>query len=127
MAKLSDKTEHQFRSGCSISRTLEIVGDKWTLLIIRDLMWHDKHTFKDLQDSAEHMPANILTTRLNRLMEWGLIYRTPYQDKPVRYTYHLTEAGLKTETVLLQIMQWGHENLGGGKYNPETRQSLSAN
>ena len=88
-------------------------------------MWHGKHTFKDLQESAEHMPANILADRLRRLKEWGVIYREPYQDRPVRYNYRLTDAGLEMETVLLQIMKWGHENLGGGKFDPETGTSLA--
>lgn len=119
----NSKPDHQFRSGCSISRTLEIVGDKWTLLVIRDLMWHGKHTFKDLQESDEHIPANILTERLRRLMEWELVYRQPYQDRPVRYSYHLTDAGQGFEAVLLQIMEWGHENLGGGKFDPASGKS----
>ena len=123
---LSNKTEHQFRSECSISRTLEILGDKWTLLIIRDLMWHGKHTFKDLQESAEKMPANILANRLRRLMDWGLIRRAPYQDRPVRYSYHLTDAGMAIETILLQVMDWGHRNLDGGKFSPKSGQSTAA-
>lgn len=109
---------HEFRSRCSISRTLELVGDKWTLLVIRDLMWHGKHTFQALQGSAERMPTNILSERLRRLMSWGLVRREPYQERPVRYTYHLTEAGRALEPVLLQVMRWGHHYLGGGKFDP---------
>jgi len=113
------KTEsHDFRSRCSISRTLELVGDKWTLLIVRDLMWHGKHTFQALQGSAEHIPTNILSERLRRLMNWGLVQREPYQDRPVRYTYLLTDAGRALESVLLQVMQWGHQHLEGGRYDP---------
>ena len=59
--------KHDFRSTCSIARTLELVGDKWTLLIVRDLKWHGKRTFQALQDSAEHVPSNILSERLKRL------------------------------------------------------------
>lgn len=112
--------DHDFRSDCSIARTLELVGDKWTLLIVRDLMWHGKHTFQALQDSAERVPTNILAERLKRLMRWGLVRREPYQDRPVRYAYHLTEAGRSLEPVLRQIMRWGHESLGGGYYDPTT-------
>ncbi len=110
---------HEFRSGCSISRTLELVGDKWTLLIARDLMWHGKHTFQALQGSAERIPSNILSDRLQRLMNWGLVSREPYQERPVRYAYHLTDAGRALEPVLLQIMQWGHHYLGGGTFTPD--------
>ncbi len=118
------KENHDFRSRCSISRTLELVGDKWTLLIVRDLMWHGKHTFQALQGSAENMPTNILSERLRRLMEWGLVDREPYQDRPVRYNYYLTDAGRALEPVLLQVMQWGHYYLEGGCYDPGTKKSI---
>lgn len=84
---------HDFRSRCSIARTLEIVGDKWTLLIVRDLMWHGKHTFQELQNSDEHMPSNLLSLRLKRLMTWGLVRRDAYQDRPTRYKYYLSGSG----------------------------------
>lgn len=112
------KSEHEFRSRCSIARSLEILGDKWTLLVVRDLMWHGKHTFQELQNSEEHLPPNLLSQRLKRLMEWGLIEREAYQDRPVRYRYTLTERGRELEPVLLQIMGWGHAHLGGGLYDP---------
>ena len=115
--KLPKVDGHHFRSDCSISRTLELFGDKWTLLVIRDLMWHGKHTFKELAD-AEGIPSNLLSNRLQRLIDWGLARRERYQDKPVRYTYHLTDAGLELEDALLQIMAWGNRHLGGGLYEP---------
>ena len=114
---------HEFRSGCSIARSLELIGDKWTLLIIRDLIWHEKRTFQALQSSAEHIPTNLLSQRLKKLIEWQLVRREVYQDKPIRYTYHLTEAGQNLENVLLQIMNWGHVHLGGGHYDPQTKRS----
>jgi len=114
MALKAALEEHDFRSDCSIARTLEIVGDKWTLLIVRDLMWHGKHTFQALQGSAETMPTNILSDRLRRLQAWGLVEKRPYQERPVRYEYRLTAEGRTMEPVLKQIMRWGHENLGGG-------------
>lgn len=113
--------DHNFRSQCSIARTLELVGDKWTLLIIRDLMWHGKHTFQVLQESEERIPTNILSQRLKKLMQWGLVDREPYQDRPVRYAYHLTETGRSLEPVLLQIMGWGHAQLDGGYFDPKSR------
>ncbi len=112
--------DRSYRSGCSIARTLEVAGDKWTLLVVRDLLWHGKRTFQDLQSSAERIPTNILSDRLRRLMEWGLVTREPYQDRPVRYAYRLTETGRTLEPVLQSIMRWGHEHLGGGLYDPET-------
>ncbi|MCY6382655.1 winged helix-turn-helix transcriptional regulator [Hoeflea prorocentri] len=116
---------HDFRSRCSIARSLELLGDRWTLLIVRDLMWHGKHTFQDLQTSDERMPTNQLSQRLKRLMQWGLVQREAYQDRPVRYRYFLTDTGRELEPVLLQIMQWGHENLGGGLYDPARKMSTA--
>lgn len=114
---------HDFRSTCSIARSLEIVGDKWTLLVVRDLMWHGKHTFQALQESAEHVPTNILSERLKRLEQWGLVRREAYQQRPVRYAYRLTDRGKSLEPILLQIMAWGHKRLGGGRYDPTTGKS----
>jgi len=111
-------TDDPFRSGCSISRALDVVGDKWTLLIVRDLLWHDKHTFKALQESAERIPTNLLAERLRRLMHWGLVSREPYQDRPVRYAYELTDTGRALEPVLEAAMRWGHDNLAGGFFDP---------
>lgn len=114
MAQTLRAEGHEFRSKCSIARTLDVLGDKWTLLIVRDLMWHGKHTFQALQESAERIPTNILADRLRRLAEWGLVRRAPYQDHPPRFEYHLTEAGRTLEPALIQIMRWGHEMLNGG-------------
>jgi DNA-binding HxlR family transcriptional regulator len=105
---------------------LELVGDKWTLLIVRDLMWHGKHTFQALQASAEHVPTNILSDRLKRLGEWDLVRKEAYQKRPLRFAYHLTDKGRALEPMLLQIMAWGHARLGGGRYDPVTRTSKRA-
>jgi DNA-binding HxlR family transcriptional regulator len=106
--------EHTFRSKCSIARTLDIVGDKWTLLIVRDLLWHGKHTFAALLGSAENIPTNILADRLQRLRKCGLVRREQYQERPPRFAYSLTETGEALEPALIQIMRWGHRALDGG-------------
>ena len=110
--------DRHFRSDCSISRMLDLMGDKWTLLIIRDLLWHNTHTFQDLESSVARITSSILSDRLNRLRRWNLVRRSPYQDRPVRYRYELTEAALTLEPVLLAMMHWGHEHLGGGLFDP---------
>jgi DNA-binding HxlR family transcriptional regulator len=116
--------QHNFRSRCSIARTLEVLGDKWTMLVVRDLMWHGKHTFQELQNSEERMPANLLSQRLKRLMRWGLVRREAYQDRPVRYKYDLTDKGRSLESLLLQMMGWGHVHLGGGLYDPKQKKTV---
>ncbi|KIC38284.1 MULTISPECIES: winged helix-turn-helix transcriptional regulator [unclassified Leisingera] len=115
----------KYRSRCSIARTLDVLGDKWTLLVVRDLMWHGKHTFQELQASEEHIAANLLSERLKRLMALGLVAREAYQDRPVRYRYALTEAGRSLEGLLLQIMGWGHAHLGGGLYDPQAGRTVA--
>ena len=119
MTKPVNLKKQPFRSDCSIARTLDLIGDKWTLLIIRDLMWHGRQTFSELQDSAEHPPTNLLSARLKKLIELGLVKREPYQDRPVRYRYDLTGRGRTLEPLLKDLMAWGHDNLGGGFYEPE--------
>lgn len=123
MLPIAESDRHDFRSRCSIARTLELVGDKWTLLVIRDLLWHGKSNFKALQESDERIPTNILSDRLKRLMDWGLVHRQAYQERPRRYRYELTESGRRLEPVLVEIMGWGHRHLGGGFYHPETGRS----
>ena len=101
------------RSRCPISCILEIVGDKWTLLVVRDLLF-DKHTFKELLSSPEKIPTNILADRLKRLEHGGLIRRERYQQRPKRYAYYLTEKGLDLEPVMRSLIVWSN------KYIPDT-------
>ena len=101
------------RSLCPVSCLLEIIGDKWTLLVVRDLLF-DKHTFKDLQASPEKIPTNILAERLKRLENADLIRRERYQERPKRYAYHLTEKGQDLAPIMQSMMVWSN------KYLPET-------
>lgn len=119
------ETEHEFRSRCSIARSLELFGDKWTLLVVRDLMWHGRHTFQELQTSEERMPSKQLSQRLKRMMDWGLVYREAYQDRPTRYRYFLTPKGRELEPLLVQMMRWGHRNMGGGLYDPDRGETVA--
>lgn len=96
-----------------MSCLLEIIGDKWTLLVIRDLLF-DKHTFKDLQSSPEKIPTNILSDRLKRLEKNDLIRRELYQEKPKRYAYFLTDKGQELEPVMMSMIMWSN------KYIPDT-------
>ena len=79
------------RSQCPIATTLDLVGDKWTLLLIRDIGLFGKHRNKEFQEAGERIPSNILADRLKRLVESGLVEKRLYQQHPPRYEYHLTE------------------------------------
>lgn len=94
------------RSSCPIACSLDIIGDKWTLLVVRDLFF-GKTKFKELQASAENIPTNLLTSRLKLLEQAGMVAKTPYQERPVRYEYQLTDIGKSLEPVVKTIVKWG--------------------
>ena len=100
------------RSPCPVANTLDIIGDKWTLLIIRDLFW-GKQTYKEFQASPEAIPTNVLAERLRRLLEYGIVEKTPYQDRPVRYAYSLTAKGRELGPVLTAMRVWGETFIPG--------------
>ena len=101
------KTELQqaTSSTCSIAATLEAVGDRWTLLILRDL-FRGVHRFEALHRDLG-IARNLLTDRLNRLVELGIAQRLPYQDRPVRCEYRLTTKGADLSPALVALMRWG--------------------
>jgi DNA-binding HxlR family transcriptional regulator len=114
VAKAADVSESSGfkRSACAVANTLELVGDKWSLLVVRDLL-HGKRTYGELADSPEGIPTNILAERLRRLESAGIISSAAYQDRPVRYAYTLTKKGIALGDVLLSIVRWGKEYIPG--------------
>jgi len=100
------------RSACAIANSLDIVGDKWSLLVVRDLL-HGKRTYGELASSPERIPTNILADRLKRLEGAGIIVSTPYQQRPVRYSYTLTPKGSALGDVLLAFVRWGKQHIPG--------------
>lgn len=106
----SGNSESAFeRSCCPITNGLDIFGDKWTLLIIRDLML-GKRRYQDLISSPENIASNILADRLKRLQLAGLINRQAYQQNPSRYEYVLTQKGKDLKPVLEAIIGWGKKH-----------------
>jgi len=100
------------RSLCAVANSLDIVGDKWSLLVVRDLL-HGKRTYGELADSPERIPTNLLADRLKRLESAGIIVGTPYQQRPVRYSYTLTPKGKDLGGVLLAFVRWGKQHIPG--------------
>ncbi len=100
------------RSGCPVSISLEMLGDRWSFLIIRDLMVRGYKTFKDFQLSGEGIATNILSDRLRRLAAEGLIYTEPDKNDARRVNYRLTEKGISLAPVLLELLIWSakHED-----------------
>lgn len=95
---------------CSIAQALNIIGDKWTLLIIRQLML-GYDTYSSIQERLEGIPSNLLSNRLKALEQDGLITAKLYQSHPPRYRYLLTESGRDLSDVFNSIILWGEKNL----------------
>ncbi len=106
------KSKH--RSGCPVSISLEIFGDRWSLLIIRDLMVRGYKTFKEFQQSGEGIASNILADRLRKLQAAGMIEAEIEASDGRRVNYRLTEKGIDLAPVLLELLIWGarHEETG---------------
>jgi DNA-binding HxlR family transcriptional regulator len=100
------------RSPCPVACTLDIIGDKWTLLVIRDMIFGRSH-FKEFSQSPEGIATNILTDRLARLVEWDLAERYSSEEFPGRDAYRLTKKGESLRPIVLAIAKWGLEHIDG--------------
>ena len=94
---------------CSIARALELVGDRWTLLVVRDLLL-GLNRFDQLVESLG-IASNVLTDRLNRLVDEEIVERVRYSERPDRFEYRLTPKGRELGLVLLALMQWGDRHI----------------
>jgi DNA-binding HxlR family transcriptional regulator len=101
------KSKLKRRSGCPVSISLEVFGDRWSLLIIRDLMVRGFRSFKQFQASGEGIATNILADRLQRLEAAGIIMAEPEEADGRRLNYRLTEKGIDLAPVLLELLIWG--------------------
>ena len=127
------------KSLCPINQYLEVFGDKWTLLIIRDMMFVGKRYFNELRDSDEKIASNILTDRLNKLKASGIIIKTKDSKHKQKNIYTLTEQGIDLMPIIIQMASWSlvHRKLtekdrihvtelinGGKKLQNEKRETL---
>jgi DNA-binding HxlR family transcriptional regulator len=103
------KREYEGQESCSVARALEIIGERWTWLIIRDAFLGLKR-FGEFQKSLG-IARNVLTDRLNRLVAEGILERVLYQERPPRYEYRLTQKGSDLFTALNAVRQWGDQYL----------------
>lgn len=102
--------KNEYNLPCNIAQTLNIIGDKWTLLILRQLMiGHD--TYHEIQESLEGIPSNLLSKRLKCLEKDELITSGLYQNHPPRYRYVLTDSGMDLSDVFHSLIIWGEKNL----------------
>jgi DNA-binding HxlR family transcriptional regulator len=91
---------------CSIARTVDILGDWWTPMVIRSAFLGARR-FEQFTDSLG-IPRNVLTERLNRLVDEGIMEKVAYQDRPVRHEYRLTEKGVGLYPVIVSMLEWGN-------------------
>lgn len=89
----------------SITAALDAIGDRWSLLVLR-AVFRGLRRFSEIRDDIG-IASNLLTDRLNRLVDHGVLERHQYNERPVRYEYRLTDAGLDLSPVLVSLMQWG--------------------
>ena len=98
------------RSGCPVSVSLDLLGDRWSLLIVRDMMVRGYRTFREFQRSGEGIASNILTDRLQRLAEGGILKREPAAEDRRSTHYRLTAKGIALAPVLLELLIWGAQH-----------------
>jgi DNA-binding HxlR family transcriptional regulator len=129
------------RSGCPISLALEIFGDTWSLLIVRDLMFKGFRTFNEFLGAGESIASNVLTDRLSKLESSGVIEKREHGEDARRYEYRLTEKGIDLAPVIVEIVLWSarHEETDApphvvramksqrGKFLAEVRKAWQAN
>lgn len=93
---------------CPVASTLDLVGDRWTLLVVRDLL-RGRSKFSELRDTVEGVPPAILSARLKSLEEAGVVVKRQYQDRPARFAYQLTAKGHALGVVVGAMAQWGEQ------------------
>lgn len=110
--RIGGSVRTNYRSECVINQTVEMLGDQWTLLVIRDIMFVNRRHFRELlTKSMEGIASNILADRLRRLVQQGIITRSDDPTHKQKAIYSLTEKGIALVPLLLEMAAWGHEYL----------------
>ncbi len=99
---------------CPVAKTLDVIGERWTLLIIRDLLSLGPRKYVELSQSLHGIAPNVLSDRLKLLETHGIVEREYYEEHPPRALYRLTRRGADLRTVLLALLQWGNRHLYDG-------------
>src|SRR3954465_452585 len=113
------------RSTCPVAGALDLVGDKWTLLVVRDLL-RGRRRYGDLAASAERIPTNILADRLRRPEQAGLVERRLYSERPPRYEYRLTTTGKELAPAVRMLAEWGLRHVPGTRVSEDVAAAWSA-
>ncbi len=103
--------KNNFRCDCPLTSAIDIIGDKWTLVIIKQMLLQNKETFKDFTDSEEAIATNILTVRMKNLIELNLVTKSKLPNNKKSVYYHLTEKGLSLAPIIIELALWAGETL----------------
>jgi DNA-binding HxlR family transcriptional regulator len=118
VTKLSEPRIYESQLSCPVARTLDVVGDRWTILILRDLSW-GRRRFSTLIESLKGISGNLLSDRLKKLEEHGMVERVFYSDHPPRAEYRLSSKGKAFVPVLLALRAYGEEWESAQENSPE--------
>ena len=110
-----------FRSNCPVTSAVDLLGDRWILVIVKQMLLEQKSSFKDFTDCDEAIASNILTSKLNQLIEWGLVSKAMLVSNKRSVYYHLTDQGLSLAPIIIELALWGDANLRTD--NPAMRKS----
>lgn len=113
------ENKKQYNMDCNVARALNIIGDKWTLLIIDNII-RGIHTFKDLKETLNNIPTNLLSNRLKFLENQEIIKAEMYSKHPPRYKYHVTEKGNELKLIIVALGLWGIKNV------PECKKTIKS-
>jgi DNA-binding HxlR family transcriptional regulator len=113
------------RSTCPVSTALDVLGDKWSLLILRDIVFAGKSTYGEFLQSAEKIATNVLADRLAVLESQGILSKSVASDKKSKFTYRLTEKGVDTVPIIIALVQWGSKH-GPTNVDPGLAEELEA-
>ena len=102
------------RSPCPVACALDLLGDKWSLVVVRDLLL-GKSRYAEFAKSPEQIPTNILADRLLRLTDAGIVTKKAYQTNPTRFDYRLTPKGRDLGPVVKELVAWGEKHIRGSK------------
>ncbi|MEJ2694961.1 MAG: helix-turn-helix domain-containing protein [Candidatus Thiodiazotropha sp.] len=105
------RVEHKHRTGCPVACSLDIIGDHWTLLVIRNLMFLGLHEYKDMLHTEELISSSILTDRLKKLEQAGLVTSIPHPESGRRKLYYLTAMGKDLIHMMTDLVVWANRHL----------------
>ena len=114
-----------FRCNCTITSALDIVGDKWSLVIIKQMLFEGKSTFKDFAESDEAIATGILSSRLKMLEEFGLLGKKKLPGNRKSNFYFLTDKGLSLTPVIIELSLWSRDNLNDFHPNMNIHEGLA--